>query len=207
MKKKLKKTPIREKTQQNIYKQKKIIKKREKIKKKRKTKIAITIKLNKIEIRHKGLYDLDTLYKKIRHWFSEREYEFNEERYKDKIADYGTEAEHKWNGELWVNNFVQYNIKIETKFYGVKEFEADYHGEKRKVNNGQLFIVMNGIVTFDYLNNFESKQAKYFLNLLINKIFKKYYEIKYIDKLDYDVYRLQTLIKEELHMETASNAY
>jgi len=111
------------------------------------------------------------------------------------------------SNELKVNDFVLYKIIIETKFYGVKEFEADYMGSKRKVNNGQFYIKLSGAVVYDYQNKFKTNTQKFLLKLLITKLLKMYYEIKYLDKLYYEIYGLQTLIKEQVYMETASNAY
>jgi len=170
-------------------------------------KISLDIKTDQIEIRHKGLYDLDTIYKKIRAWYNEREYYYDEPKYKDKISDFGNELEIKMTGFLPVTDFVSYTVKVEGKFYRLKEFETEYKGEKRKMNKGQFFLQFKGNVSYDYQDRFKSKLAKFLLDFMINTIFKKYYEIKYLDKLYYEIYTLQTLIKELTYMETASNAY
>lgn len=153
------------------------------------------------------MYDLDAIYKSIRSWLNGREYEYNEGRYKDKISDMGNEVEHKMTGELRVDEFVQFNVTIETKFYGVKEFEADFMGGKRMVNNGQFYIILSGQVTYDYQKRFNSKVTSFFLELLVKKLLKNYFDVKYEDRLYYELYSLQTLIKEQTYMETASNAY
>ena len=111
------------------------------------------------------------------------------------------------NGEIRVTDFVQFNIDIEGKFYNIKDFETDYHGEKRKVSNGQFFLQIKGKVTYDYQGKFSTKMGETLMNLLIKRILKNYYDVKYVDRLYYDIYKLQTLIKEQVHMETASNAY
>ena len=153
------------------------------------------------------MYDLDGIYKAIRRWLTEREYEYNEDRYKDKPADIGNEVELDMSGELRVNDFVRFNVKLSAKFYGLKEFEADYMGSKRPVKNGQFFIRVTGTVTYDYQKKFSSTLAEFFLDLMIKKLLKNYYDVKYVDRLYYDLYTLQTLIKEQVYMETASNAY
>jgi hypothetical protein len=170
-------------------------------------KVPIEAKVPQMEIRHKGLYDLDSIYKTIRQWLKVREYDYNEARYKDKKAEYGNEVEHIMQGEIQVTNFVKYNINIETKFYGVNEFESELAGEKRKVNKGQFFIILNGTVTYDYNNNFSGPKAQKFLKILVTKIFKNYYDVKYLNKLYYELYNLQTELKKEAFMETSTNAY
>lgn len=160
-----------------------------------------------VQIRHKGLYDFEGIYRAIRAWFRQREYDYNEGRYKDKTSDFGNEVELKMNGEIKITDFVQYNVDIEAKFFGVKEFETDFKGEKRKVNNGQFFIVLTGKVTYDYKKRFKSEISKAFLKFLIGTLLKNYYDVKYVDRLYYDVYDLHTLIKTKAFMETATNAY
>ena len=160
-----------------------------------------------MQIRHKGLYDLDTIYKSIRLWLRQREYDYNEKRYKDKVGDAGNELDLEMVAELRVNGFVKFNLEIESKFYGLKEFEAELGGEKRKVNNGQYFLILKGKVTFDYQERFKSAIAESFLKFLVNVLLKNYYDVKYVDRLYYDLYQLQTLIKAETFMETAYNAY
>ena len=170
-------------------------------------KVPIEVKIPKIEIRHKGIYDLDTIYKTIRKWFKVREYDYNEKRYKDKKADYGNEVEHVMQGEIKITDFVKFNIEIETKFYGVKEFDGEIAGEKRKVNKGQFCITLTGAATYDYKNNFGGPTAQKFLKLLVTKILKNYYDVKYTNKLYYEIYNLQTELKKQAIMETKTNAY
>ncbi|MFP4568293.1 MAG: hypothetical protein ACLFN8_05100 [Candidatus Woesearchaeota archaeon] len=110
-------------------------------------------------------------------------------------------------GEVRINEFVKFEIKLETKFYGVKEFETEFRGEKRLMNKGQLFIKLNGIITYDYKRNFKGKFAETLLHLLVNVILKNYYDVKYVDRLYYDVYNMHNMIKELLYMESATNAY
>lgn len=153
------------------------------------------------------MYDLDSIYKSIRSWLNSREYEYNEDVYKDKVSDFGNELEVKMSGELYVTQFVKFSLKIEAKFYGVKEFESDYMGSKRKVNNGQFFILLSGSVVYDYNKKFNSDTSKFFLELLVKRLLKNYYDVKYVDRFYYDLYNLQTLIKEQVYMETATNAF
>ena len=168
--------------------------------------VSIKRSIPTIEIRHKGLYDLDTLYKSLRAWLRAKEYDYNEKRYKDKVGSNGNELDLEMRGELRVNGFVQFNLEIDGKFFGIREFDAELGGEQRKVNNGQLFITLKGSVTYDYRGQFEGSSEK-FLDLMINTLLKNYYDVKYEDRLYYEIYGLQTLIKEQIFMETASNAY
>ena len=160
-----------------------------------------------IEIRHKGLFDLNSIYRGMRKWLRDREYDYDEKRYKDKVGHLGNDLDLEMLGELRVTEFVKFNVEIVCKFSNLKEFEAELGGEVRKVSNGQFFVQISGSVTFDYQERFSSPVAQSFLKFLVGTLLKNYYDVKYVDRFYYDLYDLQTLIKELSFMETASNAF
>lgn len=136
----------------------------------------------------------------------ERRYDFMETLYKDKVSGpFGNETELKMKPELKVNEFIKFNISVETKFYDVKEFEAEHHGGKKMVNNGKFILWFGATVEFDYSNKF--KNHPWLLNFLVTKILRRYYEFKYIDVLTYDLYDLHAKIKKFLRFETEHNAF
>ena len=161
---------------------------------------------HQIEIRYKGVYDYDGLYKLIRSWLDERRYDFMETKYKDKVSGpFGNEVEINMDPELKVDEFVKFHIKVRTHFWDVKEFEAELHGKKRPVCKGKFWIRLTGEVELDWQNKF--KNYGKLLDWLINHILRRYYEVKYYDVLTYDLFNLETEIKKFLRMETSHNAY
>lgn len=160
-----------------------------------------------VEIRYKGIYDYEGLYQLIRKWFDEHNYDFMENKYKDKVGGpFGNEVELKMKPELKVTEFIKYHITVETHFWDVKEFEAEFQGEKKKVTDGRFWIKLSASIEFDYTGRFHGKW-KTWLEFLVTKVLRRYYEIKYYDQLKYDVYGLQKQMKEHLKMETKYNAY
>jgi hypothetical protein len=161
-----------------------------------------------IEIRYKGVYDLDGIYKTIRGWLDARRYDYMENIHKDKSTNpWGNEVEWEMKPELKVDGFIKYEIYIRTKFYDVKEFESIQHGHKRMVTDGRFWIEITGLVRFDYKDKFESNFAKNLLELLIKRIFWRYYRVHHIEKLYKDMFNLHLELKKFMKMETAFNAY
>lgn len=161
---------------------------------------------NSVQIRYKGKYDFEGLYRLIRSWLDERRYDFMETLYKDKVAGpFGNEVELKLDPELKVNEFIKFHIHIETKFFDVKEFEAELHGKKKRICEGRFVLWFGANVEFDYTEKYKKYEG--LLNFLVTKILKRYYEVKYIDVLTYDLYDLHAKIKKFLRMETEYNAY
>ncbi len=164
--------------------------------------------MDAIEIRFKGIYDFEGLYKVLRQWFFDRKYDFHETKYKDKVGSpFGNEVEINMAPWLKINEFVKYNVSVKTHFYDVKEFETVVDGEKKLMTEGRFFIVLNGTVEFDYNNKFKTPFEKWALKFLVRTALKKYFELHYFDGVTYDVYELEALIKKHLKMDTSYNAY
>jgi len=164
--------------------------------------------MDKVEVRFKGIYDFEGLYKVIRQWFFDRKYDFHETKYKDKVSSpFGNEVEVNMSPWLKINEFAMYHVDIKTHFYDVKEFETVIDGEKRMVTEGRFWIVLHGWVEFDYNNRFKTKFEKWVLKFLVRTALKKYYEVLYFDGVTYDVYELEALIKKHLKMDSSYNAY
>ena len=161
------------------------------------------------EIRYKGIYDFDGLYKLIRGWLDNRRYDYMEKRYKDKVSTpFGNEVEIEMEPELKVTEFIKFHIYIASHFYDVKEFEAEIDGEKKLVTDGKFFMNFNGWIEFDYTGKFDDKPfSKWLLKFLVEKVLRRYFEFKYYDRLTYDVYDLQAQVKKFLKYETQHNAY
>jgi hypothetical protein len=161
-----------------------------------------------IEIRYKGVYDLDGIYKTIRGWLDARRYDYMEKVHKDKSTNpWGNEVEWEMTPELKVDGFIKYEIYVRTKFYDVKEFESIQHGHKRMLTDGKFWIEITGKVIFDYRDRYTSDFAKKMLHLLVRRIFWRYYRVHHIEKLYNDMYDLHLQIKRFMNMETAFNAY
>jgi len=164
--------------------------------------------MDPLDIRYKGIYDLDGIYKLMRQWFDDRKYDFMENVYKDKAASpFGNEVEHNMTPELKVNEFIKFHIKIVTKFYDYKDFEAEIDGKKKMVSDGRFFIKLSADIEFDYENRFKTPFQKKLLFFLIKTLLVRYYEFKYYDKLTYDIYDLHAKLKKFIKMESEYNAY
>lgn len=161
-----------------------------------------------VDVRYKGIYDLDGLYKMIRGWFDARRYDYMEKRYKDKVGGpFGNEVEIEMRPELKVTDFIKFHIEVNTHMWEVKEFEAEIDGKKKLVTDGRFFIKLNCWIEFDYQGKIKTNFQKKLINFMIKKVLRRYFEIKWYDKITYDLYNLQAEIKKFLKYETEHNAY
>ncbi len=164
--------------------------------------------LEKIDVRYKGNYDFDGLYKLIRKWLDDRRYDYMENVYKDKAASpFGNELELKMKPELKVTPYIKYHVEILIKVFDFKEFEAVIDGQNKRISSGRLFIQIQGAVEYDWQKKFGKGFPAKLQDLMFNKMLKRHFEIKYLDRLAYDVYHLQSDIKNFLKMESIKSAY
>ncbi|MFT4260980.1 MAG: hypothetical protein ACMXX9_00940 [Candidatus Woesearchaeota archaeon] len=172
-------------------------------------------------IKYKGVYDFDGLYKLIRQWFKERNYDFSEPLYKDKSGGpFGNEIELKLYGEKKITEFIKYHIQLETWKIEMKEFDAKIDGEVKKVTDGRMSVTFTEVaIEFDWQNKFkdprepeddadqfEKLKYKFKSNLygtgllknLVTKILRRYYEIKFMGPLEGEAYDLHEKLKKHL---------
>lgn len=169
---------------------------------------SVPVYEKEIEIRYKGTYDLDGIYKTIRGWLDSHRYDYMEKVHKDKATNpWGNEVEWEMTPEVKIDGFIKYEIYIRTKFYDVKEYEVTVHGHKHKVTDGKFWIEITGNVVFDYKGNFKKGFWDDMMKFLVKDLFKRYYRVHHIEKLYKDMFDLHNEIKKFMKMETAFNAY
>jgi len=160
-----------------------------------------------IEIRYKGVFDWEGLYRLIRKWFSDHKYVYIEFRYKDKVAGpFGNEVEVKAAPYRKVSDFLKYNIKLHVKVFDFKEFEIEVDGEKKKVTESRMFINISGNIEFDYNKKFKTDFEKKLLKWMTSAL-RMYYGAKHFDNLTHSMYQLHQEIKDFLNMETKYYGY
>jgi len=144
----------------------------------------------------------------MRGWLDVRRYDYMEKKYKDKVSGpFGNEVEIQMRPELKVTEFIKFHIEVDTHMWEVKEFEAEIDGQKKQVTDGRFFIKLNCWIEFDYQDRFKTGFQKKLLEFMITKVLKRYFEIKWYDRLNYDLYNFQAEIKKFLKYETKFNAY
>ncbi|MBD3204487.1 hypothetical protein GF327_09425 [Candidatus Woesearchaeota archaeon] len=155
-------------------------------------------------IKYKGVFDFDGLYKFVRKWLTDRDWDFFEIEAKEKPPW----IIYKWMAFKKITFYAALQIKINFRVWEPKEVIILKDGQKKKMMDARLKIDLSGAQITDYDGDFEKsaflKKVETFLNAYV-----LYHEnlLKYFDYLDYYMHGLMTEIKDYLGMETASNAY
>ena len=168
------------------------------------------IPVRKMTIKKVGIIDFDGLYKTMQKWFYEQKFVFEEPTSRiRKGTPAGVEYEFKWWAWRKVDVYAKYHMHIWFYLYDVKEIEVIKNGKKITLTKCRLQIEMDGHVELDWTKKFQnSKFQKLLFDFLNNFILQEEKVISmYWDELYYRMYKLQTIVKELLDMESRGNAY
>ncbi len=160
-------------------------------------------------IRYKGLFDFDGLYKMMKLWFTEREYDFYETRFKHKFRPAeGAELEIDWEGEREINEYARDDIHVYFHIWNFKEVEVIKEGKKQKLVSARMLIEFTPTLVLDYADMWEDSFFKRKLRGIYNKyIIRHDIEDVWEDKLWYETNLLQQETKKFLGIETHSDVY
>ncbi|MBI1970551.1 hypothetical protein HYS47_02305 [Candidatus Woesearchaeota archaeon] len=160
------------------------------------------------QLRYKGVFDFEQLYRLMRAWFAERQYEFFEVKYKDKDKTMGHELEITWKADRKINDFCRNDIKMFIHCWDMNEMEVVKDGKKKKVFKGRMMITFDASLTLDYQGLWDGSKLQRFLReLYIKHIIWHEIDDVWGDKLWYEVNKLQQLVKRFLDMEAHSDVY
>jgi hypothetical protein len=151
-------------------------------------------------IHYKGVFDLQGLYRMMRKWFSDKEFDFYETLHKAKAP----ELELLWKGERKVSGYIKHFVKLEFHFWGLHDIEVVIDGEKKKMNEARFTIKFEGEVETDYEGSWEeerSKLRKKLKHFYTNFVIKKELMLNHYDFLAEEIRELQNKTKAFLGME------
>lgn len=157
-----------------------------------------------IILHYDGIFDLEALYRNCKQFFVERAYRFEEGGYKKKA----TEEEISWKPVKKVSDYIQYEVSVKMWILEKKDVDVVKEGKKVKLSKAHIRIELSCKAVTDYSGRFVGKPYLKKLKEFYEKfIFKKEFDSTWDDQLYYELYKIQTLIKEHLDSDTKSNAF
>jgi len=157
-----------------------------------------------------GIIDLDGLYKTMRRWFYDYKYYFEEPTSRVRPGSAaGVEYEWVWRAWRKINEYTKFNVRVYFYIWDAKDIEVIKDGEKVKLTKCRLMLEIDGDIELDYGNFFgKSKFGKILFSILNSLVFQEEKILaNWWDELYYHLYKLQTIAKEYLDMESKGNAY
>ncbi len=164
---------------------------------------------SKIMIRYSGLFDFEGLYNVMVNWLKSRGYWFHEHTYKHKVpSPYGAEQEIGWKGEKEVTDYYKFIITVSFHLWDMTEVDVEKEGEKKKLTNARMEIILRCAVEIDYEKRFAKSPFWKFVSDWYHKyVMRRTIENVWVDTVYHRLYNLQNVIKEYLDMEAKGNEY
>ncbi|RJQ16879.1 hypothetical protein C4573_02345 [Candidatus Woesearchaeota archaeon] len=161
-----------------------------------------------IRILYNGIFDFDGVYRFMYDWIIREGYDFHEKRYKDKPDTHGgSEAEIEWECDRKETEYIKQHLFFYFHTRDAVEVEVVVNGVKKTMTKARLEIRLSCFLELDWQNRFKGKISKLFGELLMKKILKWEWILKYGDDLYYRVYGLGEQVKTFLNMSTDKGAY
>ena len=156
--------------------------------------------VDNLNFTYNGVFSVTELYKELTNWLYERGYDLFEKKNAENITPTGRNIEFEFRPYKKITNYAKNEIRIKIFMHDIKVIEVEKDKIKRKLNEGEVEIILDGHVETDYENRWENKPFFYFFRSLIDKFVYRIYTDKFETMVANDVYNIQTRIKTFLNL-------
>lgn len=149
-----------------------------------------------------GLIAVKPVYRVVRDWLSENDFNPYEEEHTEQIFPDGKEILIKVKGKKDLSDYAQ--IKWETKitFLNLKDKVIEKDGQKVKMSDGSVKFSTKIFLATDYEGSYEQTGFLYFLRILIDRFVAKSYINKAVARVKHQYGDFQDKVKSYLNMES-----
>jgi len=160
----------------------------------------IDIIIDKLRLQFEGLFSVKDLYYMMDEWFEERNYDHRELRHIERVTPEGKYIEWEWQPWKKYTDYAKSEIRIRVICSNITEVEIEKDGSKVKLNKGNIQFVIDGYLTTDYENRWESQPMFLFIRTLFDKYFYKPFTVGYQTNVAGDVKELYKQLKAFLNL-------
>jgi len=150
------------------------------------------LRLNRV-----GLYDINRLYKGLKEWFSDHEYDYFEKKDVIKMKRKGVEVNFVGVGERKVDGYVKFviNVEILTTHMEKVRFEG------KTIDRGRIEVIVKTDMILDYKNEYSnSKFGKFLLGIYNRYVIRFKLDDFYGAKAYGDMVGVHEALKEALEL-------
>jgi hypothetical protein len=160
------------------------------------------------QIKFKGVFDLQRLYRVMVRWLKSRKFEFHETLYRFKPP----ELIINWTANRRKTAFVMDIIRVNIDVRGYEDVETIVNGVKKKMTKGRLTINLtfgldSGYADITGARRWNSSLERKLKRFLHRFVIKRDFELLHLDALMYETWKFHKVIKDYLHLECHGNLY
>jgi len=156
------------------------------------------------KLKYKGVFDYNKLSNILIQWMRDQKYDFTESVHKHKMScPHGFEIEREINGMKKIDENYMHRAMIAIHMWDAFEVDAVKDGQKVKLWNARIEVILGFAIDYDYANKWETSPFMEKLrNFYCEYIIKKEIIIKHADPTYYKMLALHTKLKKFFEMET-----
>ena len=152
------------------------------------------ILIDENEVSFEGLFDLVELYALIDRFIKDKDYDKFESLSNEFVTQTGKDIHIILVPAKWHTDYVKKHIKIEIHARDVKEVETEMDGVRVKINQGNIKILLSGILETDWEGRWQTRPMYYF----IKKIFDKYIYRSQTDQFEKEIMQDVNMLKDQI---------
>ena len=149
-----------------------------------------------LEVKHKGVFNFDELYKTLAKWLKMYKYTIQENEYKDYKEDGKNMVYVKWEAPKKVTDYIKYVIEVELTVNDYREVIV----EKKKNLEGQVTLRFSGFLLKDYEETWSRKGLMKFMREVYDKFMIGSKLAAMEKELRDDLYKLVNEVKSYLNL-------
>jgi hypothetical protein len=123
----------------------------------------------KQQIKQKGFFNYNEVYKFCFNWLKEEGYSISEDKYDEKVTSFGKEIQIKWTAKKKISDYFRNIIELKWHILGMVDAEVEIEGQKQKTNKGEVKIDFKATLERDYEKRWEDKPVWKFLRGIYDK--------------------------------------
>jgi len=152
--------------------------------------------------KYSGFFDFKQAYNFLYSWFSDYEYDIEENSYSEKIKPEGKEIVIEWTAERDITDYFRFVVKVKWLIVGMTS--QDVGG--KKLNKGEIRLDITGYLVKDYDKKWESTAFSKFLRGVYDRYIIKGRIEEYEDRISEEVDEALAQIKSFLALEARREA-
>ncbi len=156
--------------------------------------------VDSVRINYKGLFNVKELYRVIDSFFKDKGWDKREVRNKEFVSPEGKYV------ELWlepfkkVSDYAKLILRIQIIMENLREVVVEKGRHKKKMNKGDVLIIIDGFLDTDYENRWEGRPEYVFIRTIFDKFIYRKHTGEFEALLVEDSDELKATIKSFLNL-------
>ncbi|MBI2664395.1 hypothetical protein HYX10_03565 [Candidatus Woesearchaeota archaeon] len=153
-----------------------------------------------MRLKYEGLFSAFELYKLIDNWLREKAFDRRELRNEEHVRPDGKYVELVLMPWKKITDYARHVIRLEIRMHKLKEVVVEKDGQRMKMNQGRVDMIIDAYLDTDYEDRWEQKPFYFFMRTLFDKFIYRTYSTQFEELLVENVHQLHTAIKSFLNL-------